>query len=127
MKHYLPANVLLEDWARNVFCSAVYLQLLHYYSTIRLLPRLQPRTHAFGRIPWPGNTVLSSIVILATVVLLMAYFKDFGEARALYGVIASIHVWIEIPLIAIIAGGMSTPPDVDEQTPLTNPANLPEV
>ena len=56
---------------------------------------------AAGLLPWPRGIAFAAIVALASVVALQRFAGAFVEARALYGIAASIHAWIEIPLIVI--------------------------
>ena len=56
---------------------------------------------AAGMVPWPRRKLFSTIVIVLSSIALYRFATGFASARALYGIAASLHAWIEIPLVII--------------------------
>ena len=100
---YAPGPLLRYASAIDLFSASVVAQCAHYGAVILVLPMLLQRRDpsAAGRLPWPRGIVFAAVVTLASAVALQGFAGDFVEARALYGIAASIHAWIEIPLIVI--------------------------
>lgn len=100
---YAPAPLLRCASAIDLFSASVVAQCAHYAAMILVLPMLLQRRDptAAGLLPWPRGIVFASIVTLASMLALQRFAGAFVEARALYGIAASIHAWIEIPLIVI--------------------------
>lgn len=102
-------GVFVPSWlsgplAVDLFTAAVYLQCLHYAVVIGVLPRLIPAGAGAGVVPWPRSRAFT--VLLATVgaISLVAFSREFAGTRALYGVFAAVHAWIEVPvLLAAVA------------------------
>jgi hypothetical protein len=102
---YVYAPVPLLRYARDVdlFSASVVAQCAHYAAVIVVLPLVLQRhdPRAEGLVPWPRGIIFATIVALAAAVALSRFAADFGSARALYGIAASVHAWIEIPLIVV--------------------------
>lgn len=94
---YVPRPWLDRPAAVHLFSALVFAQCMHYAAVLHLLPRL-----AGGR-PSPRLAALWMAVGGAT---LLAFTHDFGGSRRLYGVIAAVHAWVEVPvLLAALLGG----------------------
>ena len=53
---------------------------------------------------WPRTTVWLAVLVGVAVVGFAYYAHDFADARAVYGLFALVHAWIEVPvLIAAMA------------------------
>jgi hypothetical protein len=94
---FLPKEWHSAGWAGPVFSAIVFTQWMHYLTVIHVLPRLSgDRPPAM---PWPKRPVfIGAVVLLGT--LLFGYFtQDFAKARALYGVVAVVHAYVELPLL----------------------------
>ncbi len=100
---YLPPEMHGWGSAANVFSAIVVAQCLHYAAVLLVLPRLG------------GRLQLRWVVATAgvTAVLLLAYLIDFRAARALYGVAASLHAWVEVPILVLcmLPAGDRGPPN----------------
>ena len=114
MKVFVPSFVEGRAAVR-LFSAAVVAQVLHYVATIIVMPRLARSNDDRGHfVAWPRSTTFLLIVVASSVVLLVGYVSSFTDARALYGVPAALHAWIEIPLLVLafsaIAAKRTTPP-----------------
>jgi hypothetical protein len=100
---YAPAPLLGSFSGIDLFSASVIAQCAHYMAVIVILPALLQRHDPFaeGVVRWPRGVVFAAIVTLASAVALTRFAGDFVAARALYGIAASFHAWIEIPLIVI--------------------------
>ncbi|KTD23391.1 Uncharacterised protein [Legionella lansingensis] len=70
------------------FASAVYLQLIHYYYVIKVLP-------TFCKTPIKLNILLVSLFLL----LAISFLYDFQASKKLYSLMAMVHAYLEIPLL----------------------------
>lgn len=101
---FVPAPVLDTAWAQPAFAAAVYLQCVHYFTVLYVLPRLAPAT----RQGTPGSswslsrTFVRRVVLIVGVLMLLGFVRAFAEVRAIYGLVAAVHAWIEIPLLLSI-------------------------
>jgi len=68
-----------------------------------LLRRLDPQ--ARGLVSWPRAAPFAFFIILAGIGSLTLFLDGFAQARSLYGVAASLHAWIEIPILILALGG----------------------
>lgn len=106
---YVPAAYAQLDWALHAFCAAVMAQCLHYYATIRILPSLAPPTQNDRR------AVVA--IFIASAALSFVFLNDYASAKALYGLAALAHSWIEIPVLLLAldaAYGVKTNPAANE-------------
>lgn len=94
------------DWpvAGSLFRMAAYLQMAHYMAILVVMPRLGPR-------PVPGESSLDlpkGALVLGLClagVFTYAFCNSFHETRAAYGVLASIHAWVELPVLLLAVSG----------------------
>ncbi|WED44040.1 hypothetical protein [Legionella cardiaca] len=87
LAHYLVSpqvNALIISF----FATAVYLQLIHYYYVIKVLPR-------FCAAPIKINTALSLLFCS----LGLGFLYDFQDSKKFYSLIAMFHAYLEIPLL----------------------------
>lgn len=89
---YLPAAAHAEPWALHAFSAFVFLQCAHYAAVLHALPRLAGD-------PRPARLRLGAALALIGALTLAAFARDFTASRALYGVIAAVHAWIEVPVL----------------------------
>lgn len=110
---YLHPSFHDRLWALHAFSAVVFAQCMHYAVVIHVLPRLLPRESEAGDskahgglIPWPKARVFTALIIVASAALFLLFLWSFRDARAIYGVAAAVHAWIEIPILmlAILAG-----------------------
>jgi hypothetical protein len=101
LRVYVPAG-LGGPAAVQLFSAAVVAQVLHYVATIVVFPWLARRNGDDGHlVRWPTPRAFALGVGAASAVLLLGFFASFRDARALYGVPAALHAWIEIPLLTL--------------------------
>jgi hypothetical protein len=100
---YVPPALEASRHAVDLFTASVVAQGGHYLAVIAVLPMLFARLdpQARGLLPWPRPSVFAVLCALFAIISLAAFFEGFGQARALYGLAASFHAWIEIPLIIL--------------------------
>ena len=106
---YVPVPLLYGESATNLFSASVVAQCAHYTAVIVVLPAMLAARDpsARGIVPWPGGWIFAGLIALVSVITLIGFAHGFVPARALYGITASIHAWIEIPLIVIaLTGGV---------------------
>jgi hypothetical protein len=108
---YVPAALRDGPWAFDLFAACVVAQGAHYLAVIVILPALQRRQvpGMRGLIPWPGPGLFALAVIAGSAVALIGFLDDFSGARGLYGILASVHAWVEIPLLVLIVSGAFQP------------------
>jgi len=94
---FLPPEWHASDWAPHAFSGVVFAQLMHYGIVIHVLPTISQDPPGF---PWPRRFVL--FVALLSAPLLAAFmFWSFREARAIYGIAATLHAWVEVPILLL--------------------------
>jgi hypothetical protein len=95
---YLPPSLRFDPRAAQLFSGAVTAQLLHYGAVLVWLPR---SLTAEDRpcLPWPRPGVFLLAVVGGSIGLLAHFVADFFGARALYGLAAAAHAWIEWPVL----------------------------
>ncbi|MDP2343727.1 MAG: hypothetical protein Q8O67_22405 [Deltaproteobacteria bacterium] len=95
---YLWPQLREDVVAAQLFSAAVSAQLLHYAAVIFWLPRtLLP--HEKPTLPWPRSMWFVVVVVALSLGLLVHFSIDFKGARALYGLVAALHAWIELPVL----------------------------
>ncbi len=104
---YVPPFLVGSDHSIDIFTASVVAQGAHYFAVIVLLPGLLSKVEpeAKGVIPWPAARWFWMSVALLTTVGVMSFSQGFAETRSLYGIIASIHAWIEIPILILALSG----------------------
>lgn len=104
---YVPPGFLDARQAIDLFTASVVAQGAHYLAVILVLPVLLRRldTGARGLVPWPPAGIFAVLCGAAALFSLVRFLGGFAEARALYGIAASLHVWIEIPLMIVALTG----------------------
>lgn len=109
---YVPEPLLDGAPARDLFAAAVTAQGAHYLAVLIVLPALLARrdAHAAGLLRWPRHGGFACLCALCGGLAFLAFARDFPGARALYGVAAAFHAWIEIPIL-VTALTSKAPPD----------------
>lgn len=105
---YVPPQFVATPTAIDLFTASVVAQGAHYAAVIVILPLLLARIepNARGLAPWPKSMWFIAICGIVALLGLARFLEGFADARALYGIFASIHAWIEIPvLIVALSGG----------------------
>lgn len=98
---YLHASLHHSPFAPHWFSAAVFAQLLHYVAVIGVLPSLQGRAPLP---PWPSHRALVLGAVVVSALTLPWWDADFAATRRWYGVVASVHAWVEIPLLLVAFG-----------------------
>ncbi len=102
LRVFVPAEWTSSPIAPHLFAASAYLQLLHYGVVIGVLPRLLgPRgTPADAPVaPWPKRTVLALCIAIVGIAAAIGFVHDFAGTRAAYSLVASVHAWIELPVL----------------------------
>jgi hypothetical protein len=95
--------------AHPLFSAAVFLQCLHYAAVIGLFSRrtnatpiggtaLKPKNRSFQT----GTAWFYGGLMAASLVMLLGFWQSFLATRAIYGIVAAMHAWIEIPLLLLL-------------------------
>lgn len=118
---YLPGALGGAANAIDLFSAAVVAQCAHYAAVILVLPALLARSdpRARGLLSWPQGWTFAGLVATLCAVSLYAFSRGFAEARALYSIAASVHAWIEIPLIVV---ALTRSHERGDQLPIHSPA-----
>lgn len=100
---YVPRALLHGRHAVDLFSASVVAQGAHYASVIVVLPLLLARTEpgAKGIVPWPRARWFFLALAVLGAVAFARFASGFVEERALYGILASVHAWVEIPLLIL--------------------------
>jgi hypothetical protein len=100
---YVPPALEASRNAADLFTAAVVAQGAHYIAVIAVLPMLLARLDpaARGLLPWPRGHIFALLCLAVAAASLAGFSGGFGEARAVYGIAASFHAWIELPLIIL--------------------------
>lgn len=100
---YVPSALLPTASAIDLFSASVVAQLAHFAGVIVVLPLLleQRQGDRRGLVPWPRLPLFLGLVAAGSLVMLAGFAVSFAAARRLYGIAASLHAWIEIPLIVL--------------------------
>lgn len=100
---YVPPALEASRHAVDLFTASVVAQGGHYIAVIAVLPMLLARFDpaARGLLPWPGGRAFAVLVAIIAVAGLAGFIDGFAQARAVYGLAASFHAWIELPVIIL--------------------------
>ena len=103
LRVFVPSFWSADPRAIDLFSAAVYLQCLHYAVVIHVLPRLAPASDpgAGERLPWPAPRAFAVGLVVVAALSFGAFFLAFSDARAVYGLFALVHAWIEIPILLL--------------------------
>jgi hypothetical protein len=97
---YLPASLAATDGAMHLFAAVVFAQCMHYGVVIHVLPRMLP-TEAERAALWPRRGPFLVMALIAGAALRSLFAIDFHEGRAVYGVAAAVHAWVELPILLL--------------------------
>ena len=87
--------------AYPLFCAVVFLQCMHYLVVIGLFSQWTSERNS-TLLPWVTSKYFYIILAGISIYLLIAFQHDFRSTRSLYGIVASIHAWLEIPLLLLL-------------------------
>lgn len=107
---FVPREVLREPWAPRLFSAAAYMQVLHYVVVLGVLPRLiadgsqdTNANHVSPKslCPWPSTSTFTWILIVSAGLGAMGFASSFVEARSAYAIAASVHAFVEFPVLLL--------------------------
>lgn len=100
---YLPAGLRDHERALDLFRAAVLAQCLHYTWVIGVLPGLvgRPRRSWLGLAALPAGPFALAVAGLSLLAF-VGWSEDFAGTRAMYGLIAAVHAWIELPALLVV-------------------------
>jgi hypothetical protein len=98
---YVPAALAVTSHAIDLFTASVVAQGAHYFCVIVVLPMMLGRVDrgAHGLFSWPSGAWFAVLCAGAATVGGLGFLNSFAESRALYGIFASVHAWLEIPVL----------------------------
>ena len=108
LRVFVPSSLTSASFAPHLFAASAYLQLLHYGIVIGVLPRLLGPRGAAGDepvAPWPRARALAAGIAAVGLVTTVGFVRDFAGTRASYGLLASVHAWIELPVLLLALAG----------------------
>jgi hypothetical protein len=86
--------------AYPLFSAVAFLQCIHYGVVIGLFSQWTPKQSP-TLIPWFLNTYFYLVLAGISICFWIFFQHSFVLTRAFYGIVASIHAWIEIPLLLL--------------------------
>ncbi|AUT01332.1 hypothetical protein CLI64_13500 [Nostoc sp. CENA543] len=93
---FVPPQLQDEAIAISLFSAAVFLQTMHYAVVIGVLPKWEKHHKSQNEhyvFPW--------LVGFLSVILFVSFTREFIHTRAVYGIIAAVHAWVEIPILLL--------------------------
>lgn len=107
---FVPASLHGSEHGDRLFAIAAWWQCAHYALVLHVLPRVGAGD-AVRRdvLRWPTSQHFARWVVVAGGAMAVAFVAGFGTSRAVYGVFAAVHAWIELPVLAL-AFGMAIAP-----------------
>lgn len=109
---FVPSPWMGTEIGERLFAAAAYLQVMHYVVVLGVLPRLGGGgQQALAVAPWPRQRTFVVTVALLGATATASFATDFFGARAGYAVLASVHAWVEVPvlLVACALGPVAAP------------------
>ena len=95
---FVPTRLQGEAIALHVFSAAVFLQCMHYAVVILVLSKWE---HSDTFLPWPRPQLFHCCVMALGALLFVGFTLSFRDTRAVYGIAAAIHAWVELPILLL--------------------------
>ncbi len=97
---FLPRAWHTEPWAPRLFSAVAFAQCMHYAAVLGVLPGLAPteRVGPLTSIPW---STYAALVVAGSLLLGAGWLTDFGTTRSVYSIFASVHAWVELPVLIL--------------------------
>ncbi|MBD2364547.1 hypothetical protein H6G36_25795 [Anabaena minutissima FACHB-250] len=93
---FIPPQLQNQAIAIHAFSAAVFLQSMHYAVVIGVLPKWDnPHQYKIT------NSFFPWLVVFSSTLLFVGFTVSFINARAVYGIIAAVHAWVEIPILLL--------------------------
>lgn len=106
---FLPAGWCETKAAPRLFAMAVYLQCAHYFAVLHVLPRMASRAAIAPPAAGRSRRLVVAGVLVIGALLLARFAASFTGGRALYGIAAAAHAFVEWPLFLAVAIGAARP------------------
>jgi hypothetical protein len=98
---FIPPIWQQGQYAYPLFAAVTFCQCMHYAAVIGLFSQWT-RSNSESLISWIRDRYFYLAIWAASALLFLAFQKSFFTTRAFYGVLASIHAWVEIPLLLVL-------------------------
>ncbi|GJD18308.1 hypothetical protein RIVM261_032640 [Rivularia sp. IAM M-261] len=99
---YIPKQMHNQKIAIDAFSAAVFLQCMHYAVVIGILNKWNNHSQLIkANNPQKHQKLFSLLTILISTLLFFGFVNSFAKTRAIYGIVAAIHAWIEIPILLL--------------------------
>lgn len=101
---FLPQPLHHQAIAIHAFSAAVFLQVMHYAVVIGVLPKWETldRSQKASDVFFSGEPKrFRWFAIFLSSLLWVGFTVSFFQARAVYGIVAAIHSWVEIPILLL--------------------------
>ena len=101
---FVPAQLHSQPIGLHFFSAAVFLQCMHYVAVIGILPKFD-NTATWGKprafFPWPNPKLFHILIFILGALLFIGFAHSFRDARSLYGIVTSVHAWLELPILLL--------------------------
>lgn len=101
---FVPKQLHNQVIAIHAFSAAVFLQSMHYAVVIGVLPKWenanQYRT-TNGFLTYYEEKQFGWFVTFFSTLLFVGFTISFINTRAVYGIVAAVHAWVEIPILLL--------------------------
>jgi hypothetical protein len=99
---YIPKQIHNQAIAIHAFSAAVFLQCMHYAVVIGLLDKW----NNYSQLAKVNNSkthlkIFNLFIIIISTLLFCGFVNSFAKTRAIYGIVAAIHAWVEIPILLL--------------------------
>ncbi len=101
---FVPKQLHNQVIAIHAFSAAVFLQSMHYAVVIGVLPKWENAnqfrtTNSF--LTYYEQKQFRWLITFLSALLFVAFTISFINARAVYGIVAAVHAWVEIPILLL--------------------------
>jgi hypothetical protein len=108
-RSFAPGSLASGPFAARLLTVFAFGQLMHYVTWVGVMPWLgRDEVTRIARTPiGPAarGRPFALIAVLMTVVLGVAFAVDYRSGRSVYGSLASYHVYLELPILAVLLSG----------------------
>jgi hypothetical protein len=101
MATFVPPALQHSQFAEPLFAAVTFCQCMHYLVVLGLFSEWTP-SNSDSLIPWMCPQWFYLAVLFVSTLFLFAFQTSFFTTRAFYSVLASIHAWVEIPLLLVL-------------------------
>lgn len=98
---YIPHQLHTQEIAIYAFSAAVFLQCMHYAVVIGIFSKWNKnQSEEIHKLTY-YKQIFYFIVFLISTILFYKFVISFAHTRAIYGIVAAIHAWVEIPILLL--------------------------